>query len=92
MFNQEHTHMNKNAYEIRLAVLAMARDDINQLFASKMQTLIDEQQRSEIGQGRISPLILNEVVIEALFPKTADIIQRAEELYKFVSDTKSCCS
>jgi len=84
--------MNKNAYEIRLAVLAMARDDINQLFASKMQTLIDEQQRSEIGQGRISPLTLNEVVIETLFPKTADIIQRAEELYKFVSDTKSCCS
>lgn len=92
MNNQEHTPMNKNAYEIRLAVLAMARDDINQLFASKMQTLIDEQQRSEIGQGRISPLTLNEVVIETLFPKTADIIQRAEELYKFVSDTKSCCS
>lgn len=84
--------MNKNAYEIRLAVLAMARDDINQLFANKMQTLIDEQQRSEIGQGRISPTILNEIVIEAIFPKTADIIQRAEELYKFVSDTKSCCS
>ena len=72
--------MNKNAYEIRLAVLAMARDDINQLFASKMQTLLDEQQRSEIGQGKISPRVLNEVVIEALFPKTADIIQRAKEL------------
>lgn len=84
--------MNKNAYEIRLAVLAMARDDINQLFASKMQTLLDEQQRSEIGQGKISPRVLNEVVIEALFPKTADIIQRAKELYEFVSDTNSCCS
>ena len=84
--------MNKNAYEIRLAVLAMARDDINQLFASKMQTLLDEQQRSEIGQGKISPRVLNEVVIEALFPKTVDIIQRAKELYEFVSDTNSCCS
>lgn len=67
--------MTKNAYEIRLDVLQMAHSDAYQLYHNKLDTIRNEQ-----------GFLDNADSIEALTPKTADIIKRAEELYKFVED------
>lgn len=66
---------NKNAYEIRLDVLNMAHNDAQMKYLEKLNTLRDEN-------GKVT----NDRFIEELFPKTDDIIKRAEELYKFVED------
>ena len=66
---------NKNAYEIRLDVLQMAHHDAQMRYLEKLNTLRDEN-------GKVT----NESSIEELFPKTDDVIKRAEELYKFVED------
>jgi hypothetical protein len=70
--------MAKNAYEIRLDVLQMAHSDENMRFIEKLNThrIFDEK-----GNHTTSPEI-----IDGLFPKTQDIIKRAEELYRFVED------
>lgn len=67
----------KNAYEIRLEVLQMAHSDEYDKFHIKLETLRD-------SQGRLN----DPTAIEGLVPKTSDIISRAEELYKFVSENK----
>jgi len=67
--------MAKNAYEIRLEVLQMAHSDEYNKYHHKLDTV-----RNERG------LLDNADAIEALTPKTADILKRAEELYKFVED------
>jgi hypothetical protein len=69
--------MAKNAYEIRLDVLAMAHGDMNQKFVEKLNF---HRIMNEHGHYT-NP---SEETIEKLFPKTSDIIARAEELYKFV--------
>jgi hypothetical protein len=70
---------NKNAYEIRLDVLQMAHSDMNMKFIEKLNI-----HRTYDNKGNmINP---PEEVIDKLFPKTEDIIVRAEELYAFVED------
>lgn len=71
--------MPKNAYEIRLDVLSMAHSDSVMKFQEKLnfhRTLDDKG-------NMVQP---NEETVEKLFPKTQDILARAEELYKFVED------
>lgn len=65
--------MNKNAYEIRLEVLQMAHSDEYSKYHHKLDTV-----RNDKG-------FLNNVdAIDRLTPNTSDIIERAEELYKFI--------
>jgi len=75
------THHNKNAYEIRLDVLQMAHGDENMRFIEKLNN-----HRTFDGKGNMTNP--PEEVINSLFPKPADIIARAEELYKFVEGPK----
>ena len=70
---------NKNAYEIRLDVLQMAHSDENMRFIEKLNI----HRKTDANGMMINP---PEEVINSLFPKTEDIIKRAEELYKFVAD------
>ncbi len=70
---------NKNAYEIRLDVLQMAHSDENMRFIEKL----NNHRRTDANGTLINP---PEEVINSLFPKTSDIIKRAEELYAFVKD------
>jgi hypothetical protein len=65
----------KNAYEIRLEVLQMAHSDEYNRYHHKLDTI-----RNNDG------FLDNASAIDALTPKTSDIIARAEELYKFVSE------
>jgi len=71
--------MPKNAYEIRLDVLQMAHSDESMRFIEKLN-----KHRTYDAKGHmINP---STEVIDSLFPKTADILKRAEELYQFVED------
>lgn len=72
--------MPKNAYEIRLDVLSMAHGDMTCKFQEKLNfhRVIDDK------GTLVQP---SEETIEKLFPKTSDILARAEELYKFVEQT-----
>jgi hypothetical protein len=70
---------NKNAYEIRLDVLQMAHSDENMRFIEKLNV----HRKVDANGAMVNP---SEDVINNLFPKTADIIKRAEELYEFVED------
>lgn len=67
--------MNKNAYEIRLEVLQMAHSDEYNKYHHKLDTV-----RNSHG------MLDDASAIDALTPETSDIIARAEELYKFVSE------
>lgn len=71
--------MAKNAYEIRLDVLQMAHNDEHMRFMEKLNVY----RRFDDKGNMITP---TEEVINSLFPKTADIIKRAEDLYAFVED------
>jgi hypothetical protein len=65
----------KNAYEIRLEVLQMAHSDEYDKYHHKLDTIRDDR-----------GMVVDASKIDALTPKTSDIIARAEELYKFVSE------
>ena len=67
---------NKNAYEIRLEILKMAHDDAIGKYHHKISY---HQQNAEKENKQYDP-----TVIESLFPSSADILARAEELYEFV--------
>ena len=71
--------MSKNAYEIRLDVLQMAHADESMKFVEKLNIY----RTVDANGALVNP---PEEIIEKLFPKTADIIARAEELYSFVED------
>ena len=71
--------MAKNAYEIRLDVLQMAHSDETMRFLEKLNVY----RKTDANGTLINP---PETVINELFPKTSDIVKRAEELYKFVED------
>jgi hypothetical protein len=76
------THCNnKNAYEIRLDVLQMAHGDMHMKFLEKLNVHRTQDKNGYI----INP---SEELIDSLFPKPADVIARAEELYKFVEGTR----
>jgi hypothetical protein len=66
---------NKNAYEIRLDVLQMAHNDSQMRYLEQLNTFRDDHGR-----------LVDNKIIDDLFPKTVDVIKRAEELYKFVED------
>ena len=68
--------MNKNAYEIRLEILKMAHDDATSRYYQKL-----EAHRRNADTLNIA---FSETLIESLFPTSAEIIAKAEELYKFV--------
>lgn len=68
--------MAKNAYEIRLEVLQMAHADEYDKYHHKLDTI----------RNRENGMFDSVEAIEALTPKTSDILTRAEELYKFVED------
>jgi hypothetical protein len=85
--------MNKNAYEIRLEVLALAHSDVNHLYYEKVNVLREQDHRTmedyhkKIEGDRTTPLpkiAFNAEAIEALVPSTEAIIKRAEELYRFI--------
>jgi len=63
-----------NAYEIRMEVLKMAHSDC---FNYYLETLNNHRLAEEIGS-------IDQTLIDDLYPKTENIISRANELYKFV--------
>ena len=67
--------MSKNAYEIRLDILQMAHADAQMRYLEKLNSVRD-------NTGKVT----DQQLIDDLFPKPADVIKRAEELYKFVED------
>lgn len=69
------TH-SKNAFEIRLDILKMAHDDAVGRYHHKISVARDEAQRVNAE--------FDSALLESLFPASADIIARAEELYAFV--------
>jgi hypothetical protein len=69
----------KNAYEIRLDVLAMAHGDMAHKFNEKLNSY-----RTYSPNGL--PINPSEEIVDQLFPKADDILKRAEELYAFVSE------
>jgi hypothetical protein len=73
--------MNKNAYEIRFDVLALAREDLMSKF---FQTL--EAFRSTIVEEQKTDFLQAQLDVIGSFPSTEDILARAKELYAFVSD------
>lgn len=66
----------KNAYEIRLEILKMAHDDATGRYYQK----IDLQRNNADKTNQPFDITL----VESLFPNSAEIIARAEELYAFV--------
>lgn len=69
----------KNAYEIRLDVLGMAHADITQKYIEKLNVYRTQDEKGNYTNP-------SEEVIERLFPKSSEILTRAEELYKFVEN------
>ena len=69
--------MNKNAYEIRLDVLTMAHNDVLSKYHQTLDTHRNNADKTNVE--------FDATLIESLYPKTADILVRAEELYGFVS-------
>ena len=69
--------MNKNAYEIRLDVLTMAHNDA---LSKYHQTLETHRHNADKLNSEFDVAL-----IDSLYPKTSDILSRAEELYAFVS-------
>ena len=63
-----------NAYEIRMEVLKMAHSDC---FNYYLETLNNHRLGEEVGS-------IDQTLIDDLYPKTENIISRANELYKFV--------
>jgi hypothetical protein len=66
----------KNAYEIRLEILKMAHDDATGRYYQKL-----EAHRRNADTLNIA---FSETLIESLFPSSAEILAKAEELYAFV--------
>lgn len=72
---------NKNAYEIRLEILKLAHSDESTRFYEQLNCFRTQDETGNINNP-------SEEVINNLFPKTSDIISRANELYKFVEGVK----
>jgi len=68
---------NKNAYEIRLDVLSMAHSDLVGQYHQKLDThRVNADKKNHV---------YDVTLVDSLYPKTTDILARAEELYAFVS-------
>jgi hypothetical protein len=68
---------NKNAYEIRLEVLKMAHDDLYDLYHHQLETVRNN--------NLLTKTTVNCESLEKLQPSPHNIINRAEELYSFVT-------
>ncbi len=76
--------MNKNAYEIRLDVLTMAREDLLNRFHQMLESLrlaSDDTSKSALFEAQFE-------LIRDGYPTTEEINKRAEELYQFVNNSK----
>jgi hypothetical protein len=71
---------NKNAYEIRLDILRMAHDDATGKYYQKLEY---HRNNADKFNNQLDPTL-----VDSLFPTSADIIAKAEELYAFVEGTK----
>lgn len=67
---------NKNAYEIRLEILKMAHDDANGKYYQKLDFYRRDADKFDKE--------LDPAIIDSLFPTSAEILAKAEELYAFV--------
>ena len=77
---ERRTHMNKNAYEIRLEILRMANDNLWQEY----QATIDRNHRTAELAGSENT---TNVFESANVPTQEKIIKLAEALYSFVEQT-----
>ena len=77
---------NKNAYEIRLEILSIARNDLMELFLQKLQNARVKTNGENGERWSRSEEKLDEKVISHLLPTSEDIIKRAKELYAFVEN------
>lgn len=76
--------MNKNAYEIRLDVLTMAREDLLNRFHQMLEAFrlaSDDANKSSLFEAQFE-------LIRDGYPTTEEINKRAEELYEFVNNSK----
>jgi hypothetical protein len=72
--------MNKTTQEIKLDVLAMAREDLTHRFHQVMDTFrlsADENNKASLFEAQFD-------FIRDGYPTTEEIINRAEELYSFL--------
>jgi len=69
------THMNKNAYEIRLDVLIDAHRYCSEIFHSKVAALLKLKENATPED------------VEKLYPTKKEIISTAETFYEFVSNS-----
>jgi hypothetical protein len=69
---------NKNAYEIRLEILKMAHSDATGRYYQKL-----DQYRINADKNNKE---YDTTLVDSLFPTSADIIAKAEELYAFVEN------
>jgi hypothetical protein len=88
--------MNKNAYEIRLELLSLAHGDMINRFYEKLNLLKEADNRSYDSYLRAVEKDAPDTVrlafagdctaekIDALLPSSSEIIERAEELYRFI--------
>lgn len=84
--------MNKNAYEIRLEVLQAAINDCQNKFSEKLNVIREQDynERERLAVKRVKsddgPFVakLTQEKIDELFPSTAVVLKRAEELYAFI--------
>ena len=67
---------NKNAYEIRLEILKMAHDDATGKYYQKLDFYRRDADKFDKE--------LDPAIIESLFPTSAEMLDKAEELYAFV--------
>jgi hypothetical protein len=75
--------MTKTPYEIRLDVLKMAKDMLEEENRVKMNNFnVEVSSLSETNIGAVSSFIAENKVVSY---STADILNKADELYKFVS-------
>ena len=88
--------MNKNAYEIRLDLLNLAHGDMTNRFYEKLNVLREADNRAYDSYVRAAEKDTGGTVrlsfqaectaekIDALLLSSAEIIARAEELYRFI--------
>ncbi len=88
--------MNKNAYEIRLDLLNIAHGDMTTRFYEKLNLLKEADNRAYDSYVRAAEKDTGGTVrlsfqaectaekIDTLLPSSAEIIARAEELYRFI--------
>lgn len=76
--------MNKTAEEIKLNVLAMAREDLVHRFQQVIDTFritADENNKASLFEAQFD-------FIREGYPTTEEVVKRAEELYAFIVGNK----